>query len=89
MLAGHFPGNPIVPGAWLLAWIVAGANEHLRNQNDDRRVTGARRVKFLRPLAPGQPAECEFVATADALRFTLTHDSDVIASGALTLQSTV
>ena len=45
-LDGHFPGNPIVPGAVLLGH----AARHLAGQGVT--LTGVQRMKFLRPLAP-------------------------------------
>jgi 3-hydroxyacyl-[acyl-carrier-protein] dehydratase len=86
MLAGHFPGHPIVPGAWLLAWALAAAERYLA-ATDARTVTGVKRVKFARPLAPNQPFECAFTAGADTLRFTLTSDAAVVAEGSLYLQA--
>ena len=46
---GHFPDNPIVPGAVLLAQLSAD----LATQG--QRVTRVIRMKFLRPLGPDQP----------------------------------
>lgn len=86
MLAGHFPGNPITPGAWLLAWAITAAERHLA-ATDARRVSGVKRVKFARPLAPEQMFECEFKTGADTLRFTLTSDADVVAEGSLLLEA--
>ncbi len=89
MLAGHFPGHPIVPGAWLLAWIVAEAERRCA----PRKVSGVKRAKFLRPLAPDQAFECAFNArvgahgAADTLRFTVTHQGAVMAEGALQLRA--
>ncbi len=82
MLAGHFPGHPIVPGAWLLAWVVAAASQ-------TRAIAGVKRVKFLRPLAPDQTFECALkpgIPDGNTMRFTLTSDGSVIAEGSLLLQ---
>jgi 3-hydroxymyristoyl/3-hydroxydecanoyl-(acyl carrier protein) dehydratase len=96
MLAGHFPDHPIVPGAWLLAWIVATATRQL-SVGELRSVAAIKRVKFLRPLAPDQPFECTLTlrASSDAahpadketMRFTVTSNGSVIAEGSLLLQS--
>ena len=94
MLAGHFPGHPIVPGAWLLAWVVAAATRQLAAAAS-RSIAAIKRVKFLRPLAPDEPFECtlslrastdsaQSVAT-DSMRFTVTSERGVIAEGSLLL----
>lgn len=86
MLPGHFPGNPIVPGAYLLAWAVQQADIWLTVQNDGRRVVSVARVKFLRPLRPGQTVRCAW-HPGDTLRFSLTTDEATIATGALVLKA--
>ena len=70
MLAGHFPGHPIVPGAWLLAWVVAAATRRLAAEGESRSIAAVKRVKFLRPLAPDQAFECtlNFGARAEGTR---------------------
>ena len=55
-LPGHFPGNPIVPGALLLAAATA-----LIETSAGRRVTGLRNAKFLSSLGPETP--CRFRLT--------------------------
>ena len=80
MLAGHFPGHPIVPGAWLLAWVVAAAESR-------RTVAGVKRVKFLRPLAPDQMFECTLQESDVTMRFTVTSAGELIAAGSLRLQA--
>ena len=49
---GHFEGMPVVPGAWLLG----KAHAVLQARYPDSRVEGVRKVKFLAPLLPDQPA---------------------------------
>lgn len=96
MLAGHFPGHPIVPGAWLVAWVVAAAARRLTAECETRAVVGIKRVKFLRPLAPDQAFECAFKVGArsvgnesvahDSMRFTVHSSGTLIAEGSLLLQ---
>ena len=50
---GHFPGMPVVPGAWLLSKVHA----ELLARYPDCRVDGVKKVKFLAPLLPDQPAQ--------------------------------
>jgi len=49
-LAGHFPGNPIVPGVVLLDEII----ETLLQCHSGLKVEGISSVKFLAPLLPGE-----------------------------------
>lgn len=88
MLAGHFPGDPIVPGAYLLAWVIGQARGWLAARGETRAVAGVARVKFLRPLRPDQPFICEWTTGADSLRFTLATDAGTVATGALVLGAT-
>ena len=51
-LAGHFPGAPIVPGAWMLTLIEA----ECRKQFGARlRIAGIRHARFRKPVAPDRP----------------------------------
>ena len=47
-IAGHFPGNPIVPGVVLLDAATA-----LAERQAGRHVTGVRVAKFRSPMRPG------------------------------------
>ena len=51
-LAGHFPGNPVVPGVLLLH----GAMDALQRKGKVRLVH-LKRVKFLSTLRPGEHAQ--------------------------------
>ena len=91
MLAGHFPGHPIVPGAWLLAWVVAAAGRRLLATGESRSIAAIKRVKFLRPLAPDCPFECTLdpAGRNDTMRFAVISNGGVIAEGSLLLQQQV
>lgn len=47
--AGHFPGNPIIPGALLLDAIIAA----IADRPDGDASLVIRAAKFLRPVRPG------------------------------------
>lgn len=91
MLAGHFPGHPIVPGAWLLAWVLAAAMRRLLATGESRSIAAIKRVKFLRPLAPDCAFECTLdpASRNDTMRFAVTSGGGVIAEGSLQLQQVV
>lgn len=90
MFAGHFPGNPIVPGAYLLALLERSANEWLRARGHAAHVAGVRAVKFLRPLRPDEVCEIAFgEPCADALRFRLAVADAPYATGTLVLSTEV
>lgn len=86
MLAGHFPGAPIVPGAYLLAWVVREAELALAAGGDARRVAGVARVKFVRPLRPGEDFRCIWRPGGAVLRFEVATAAGAVAGGALDLQ---
>ncbi len=96
MLAGHFPGHPIIPGAWLLAWVVAAARRQLAAEGEERAIAAVKRAKFLRPLAPDQAFECALkkvvpavgteARSHDTVRFAVTSGGSLIVEGSLQLQ---
>ncbi|MEJ2417945.1 MAG: hypothetical protein P8Y45_13660 [Exilibacterium sp.] len=54
--AGHFPDNPIVPGALLLQWIIAAA----KARGLAEKVDAVKTMKFLNPVKPGDHCTIEF-----------------------------
>ena len=67
-LAGHFPGNPIVPGVVLLAAVLELAG------------TGCARLPSVRFHAPLRPGE-EFEIRIEQQRFSVRRGDTLIASG--------
>jgi 3-hydroxymyristoyl/3-hydroxydecanoyl-(acyl carrier protein) dehydratase len=79
-LPGHFPGNPVVPGAVILSEVAAAGKDHLGAV----RVTGFAAVKFLSPLRPEQAAEIRFTDKGAGLAaFDVDAHDQRIASGTL------
>jgi len=79
--AGHFPGNPMVPGVLLLARVARAASAAFGAS-----VGGVPAVKFLAPLRPGERFEVELEPPAHAaVRFRVLRGGALIASGTLRL----
>jgi len=75
-LAGHFPGDPVVPGVVLLDEVAAAL---------ERSGAGALRrlsaVKFLAPLRPGEDAELVLRRDAARVRFRIERAGTPILAG--------
>lgn len=77
--AGHFPGNPIIPGALLLAEVLRCIE----------RVEGAtfgscnvKNAKFLAPARPGDTVEIEYARSAQgSLTFDCVVSGNKVLSG--------
>jgi len=80
-LRGHFRGAPIVPGVVQLELARSCAREVWPQLG---RLAKTLRLKFLRPLRPGESLELELVETAPGrVRFRLAKAEDLVASGSL------
>jgi 3-hydroxymyristoyl/3-hydroxydecanoyl-(acyl carrier protein) dehydratase len=78
---GHFPGNPIIPGAVLLGEVIAAATGQFRLPDSGCAVTSA---KFLRPVRPGEEVLMLLEPQAQgAIRFECRVGDDVALSGTL------
>lgn len=81
-LPGHFPGHPIVPGVVILEWIVADLTART-----GARAVGVKRMKFIRPLAPGEEFSVEWgEPQKGGIRFSVKAGSEMLASGQLALE---
>ena len=75
-LAGHFPGNPVVPGVVLLERVAAA----LRTWRGER--VEKLDAKFVQPLLPGENAMIDLHAEAVRVRFKVTRaDGVALARG--------
>jgi 3-hydroxyacyl-[acyl-carrier-protein] dehydratase len=80
-LAGHFPGNPIVPGVLLLGEVLLAIERHFEP------LVGAWSwpfVKFIAPLHPGQHFAVNLEREdRNRLAFSITREDMMVASGRL------
>ena len=81
-LAGHFPGNPIVPGVVLVDGVIAAAEAWL---GANFHVAGLSHAKFLAPLKPDQAARIDLVLRGPLLDFSIHRHETAIAKGALNI----
>ena len=80
-LAGHFPGHPVVPGVVMLGEIMNAIREIAK---DNIEFVGMPSAKFMSPLNPGEPLTIRLDQQGDdAMEFTCTTGSRLIASGCL------
>jgi len=80
----HFPGNPIVPGALLLQWIV----RLLKEQYPEIEVQQLRSVKFLAVVKPGDQCELnvDYQAEQQRLQIRLDKQDSAVIKGSFNCQ---
>ena len=76
-LAGHFPGNPIVPGVVILSRVIEMA------EADGYQVEQVLNGKFTETLLPGEAFQIEFSKRKNGLGFVVKSAAKEIASGLL------
>ncbi|HVA15608.1 MAG TPA: hypothetical protein VNF99_20345 [Stellaceae bacterium] len=80
--AGHFPGNPIMPGAVLLDTVLLAIAGDAAAPS-----CTVRTVKFLRPIRPGDRVRIEWERKGDETHFrcVLPETSDIAMTGIIRL----
>lgn len=77
--AGHFPGNPIIPGALLLAEVLSAIEIHLALDNAAWQVKSA---KFPQPVRPGDKVYIDYSVTVSGeIRFDCAVAGSKVLSG--------
>ena len=84
-IAGHFPGNPIVPGVLILDQLLAATLE-----SSGMQVVRFEQVKFLSALLPDEPAHVVCEVEGDHARFQISLQRQaakmMVASGKMYMQ---
>lgn len=80
---GHFPGQPVLPGATLLAFVLDAlqARPSLRNRLGAALVV--EQVKFLATVGPGTALALRFTPRGRAIGFEVSAGTTVVARGVL------
>lgn len=77
-LPGHFPLQPIVPGAVLLDMICQTASRKLGCPVEKLRLTS---VKFMHPVTPNLALKIAFCVTTLELRFNCSDQGQIYLTG--------
>lgn len=77
-LAGHFPGNPVVPAVMLLELVQRALAQELGRAVHLAAVPAA---KFVSPLLPGEDVSVELAVENSSARFRLVRGGQELASG--------
>lgn len=81
-LAGHFPGNPIVPGVVILDEVAHALPRFLGEQIT---IVGFPTVKFIAPLAPEQEFSVAFTRKGEnQVSFEVSAQGGKIVTGSIT-----
>ncbi|MCG7990108.1 MAG: hydroxymyristoyl-ACP dehydratase [Candidatus Thiodiazotropha lotti] len=78
-LAGHFPGNPIVPGTLILDRVIELLEHHLPEFSINEIIT----AKFMQPLLPEQGFELCAEVKPGQISFECVVDDQTITAGKL------
>jgi len=85
-LAGHFPGNPVVPAVVMLDELILGVNGVYADLN----IQGFKQVKFLQPVVPGEPIEVQLKTTRKGgVSFKGYQDERLMFNGEFICEATI
>lgn len=77
---GHFAGDPLLPAVAQLSDIILPA---VREHFDSGSLASLNRVKFTRPIRPGDEVTLTLSKKEDAIRFQMSVENEKACSGTL------
>ena len=77
-IPGHFPGNPIVPGAVIIENVI----KVFSRSNDSREITSLSTVKFIKPIEVNQKVDVNFLSiSTELISFECVSNNVVLVLG--------
>ena len=80
---GHFPGAPVLPGAYLLALVLHQLEQHPALRARLGATVQVQQVKFLAPVGPGNTLRLRLEARPQGIGFSLHDGATLVARGVL------
>jgi 3-hydroxymyristoyl/3-hydroxydecanoyl-(acyl carrier protein) dehydratase len=84
---GHFPGRPVMPGAYLLAVVLHEIEQRTPLASRLGAVPQVQQVKFLAPVGPGRTLRIRLQAQPQGVAFTVHDGATLVARGQLAAAS--
>jgi len=77
-ISGHFPGNPIVPGAVIIENVI----KVFSRSNDSKEITSLSTVKFIKPIEVNQKVDVNFLSiSTELISFECVSNNVVLVLG--------
>jgi len=86
--AGHFPGQPVLPGVALLAFVMRALDETPALLERLGAAVQINNVKFVSPVLPGTALHVQLQAQGSGVGFEVQRDGLAVAKGLLTTVAT-
>jgi len=80
---GHFPGAPVLPGAYLLALVLHELERQPALRSRLGNTLEVQQVKFLAPVGPGQTLRIRLEARPPGIEFSVHQGATPVARGQL------
>ena len=82
VFAGHFPGNPLLPGVVQIDWALTATADTF-NDLPATAFSGMSRIKFKTPVRPGSQLALELARHGNTVSFVYRSEGSVCTEGRL------